>query len=262
MRLEGRIAIVTGAARGIGRASAERFAQEGARVMLADINAEAGEATAQALRDDGLDVRFSACDVGSAAEIRDTIAATEAAFGTPDILLNNAAIYRSIDFLEMTQDQFNEVLQVNLGSCFLFSQAVARGLVAKGKTGSIVNISSINARMSSGMATAYSASKGGISAFTAAAALYLADHGIRINAVAPGTIATELAASIKDQPQVLADTLGRIPLRRLGDPPEIAALACFLASDDASYITGQTIFADGGRTALSIVMPKKDAEAT
>jgi NAD(P)-dependent dehydrogenase (short-subunit alcohol dehydrogenase family) len=157
----------------------------------------------------------------------------------------------------MTEAEFDQIVKTNLNSVFLFSQAVARRLVAAKMPGSIVNISSINARMSSGLATAYSASKGGVSALTAAASLALAEHGIRMNAIAPGTIDTEFAASVRDDPALLATTLGRIPLGRLGEPAEIAALACFLASDDGSYITGQTIFTDGGRTALSIVMPQR-----
>jgi NAD(P)-dependent dehydrogenase (short-subunit alcohol dehydrogenase family) len=257
MRLNGKVAIVTGAARGIGYAAARRFALEGAKVMLVDVNATVGEKSAAALAAEGLAVHFVACDVSRADRIEAVMAETQRRFGTPNILFNNAGIYRSYDFLAMTEAEFDEVIRCNLNSVFLFSQAVARRLVAEKMPGAIVNTSSINSRMSSGGATAYSASKGGVSAFTAAAALALADHNIRINAIAPGTIATELVTPISQQPDVLAATLSRIPLGRLGDPEEIAAVACFLASDDASYMTGQTIFVDGGRNALSITVPPK-----
>ena len=253
MRLKDRTAIVTGAARGIGLAAARRFAAEGAKVVLVDLNVAQGEAAASALRAQGHAAHFIACDVSDARQVAETVDGCERQFGVPDILLNNAAIYRSHDFLAMTEDDFGEVIRCNLNSVFLVSQAVARKLVAAGRPGAIVNISSINARMTSAGAVAYSASKGGVSALTAAAALALADHGIRVNAIAPGTIATELAISATAQPDVLEKTLSRIPAGRLGEPDEIASVACFLASDDASYMTGQTIFVDGGRTALSIV---------
>jgi NAD(P)-dependent dehydrogenase (short-subunit alcohol dehydrogenase family) len=257
MKLQGRTAIVTGAGGGIGSAAARRFAQEGARVVLVDVNAEAGERVADELRARGDQAFFMHCDVTEAAQIDAVIGQTESRFGTSDVLFNNAAIYRSIDFLEMTEAQFDEVIRCNLKSVFLFSQAVARRLVARRLPGAIVNTTSINCRLTSGMATAYTASKGGVSSFTAALGLALVDHGIRVNAIAPGTIATDLAASVRDDPAALANTMLRTPMRRLGEPEEIAAVACFLASDDASYMTGQTLFVDGGRTALGIVMPPR-----
>jgi len=258
MRLQGKVAIVTGAAGGIGAAAARHFAREGAKVMLVDVNVERGRNTAEALRADGFQARFMPCDVTSSEQIETVVSATQDVFGTPDVLLNNAGIYRAIDFLEMTGAEFDQVIKCNLNSVFLFTQAVARRLVAGKRPGSIVNISSINCRLTSGLATAYTASKGGVSSFTAAVALALVDHAIRVNAIAPGTIDTDLAAAIRNQPEVLATTLSRTPMRRLGEPEEIAAVACFLASDDASYMTGQTIFVDGGRTALGIVMPPRD----
>jgi glucose 1-dehydrogenase len=261
MRLGGKVAIVTGSARagGIGFAGARRFAQEGAKVVLADMIADLGEQSAARLRAEGHEAIFEQCDVTKADQIERVIAQTEAKFGTPNVLFNNAAIYRNIEFLSMTEAEFNQVIQTNLNSVFLFSQAVARRLVAAKMTGAIVNTSSINSKMGSGMATAYSASKGAVSAFTAATSLALAEYGIRINAIAPGTIATEFAISVTKDPAAMANTVSRSPLGRLGEPEEIASVAAFLASDDASYMTGQTIFVDGGRTALSIVMPPKRA---
>lgn len=258
-RLEGRVAIVTGAAGGIGSATAERLAREGAKVVLADIQEDAGQSAAAALRDKGCAAEFVRCDIGSEADIAATITRAEELFGTPDVLMNNAGIFRAIDFLEMTPDQFDEVIRVNLRSVYLFSQGVARRLVARAMPGAIVNVASVNARMSSPLATAYSASKGGVSGFTAAVSLALAPHGIRVNAIGPGTIETGMSASIHGDPEAHEQTLSRIPLGRLGRPAEIAALAAFLASEDASYLTGQTIFADGGRNALSIIMPKRKA---
>jgi NAD(P)-dependent dehydrogenase (short-subunit alcohol dehydrogenase family) len=257
MKLEGRVAIVTGAAGGIGAAAARRFAQEGAKVMLVDLAAERGEAVAAALRADGFAAQFVRCDVTSRPQIEEVVAQTEARLGTPDLLLNNAAIYRNIEFLAMTEAEFDQVIACNLKSVVLFTQTVARRLVAANKPGAVVNTTSINCRLTSGLATAYTASKGGVTSFTAAVALALVDHGIRVNAIAPGTIATDLASSVRDNPAVLATTLTRTPMRRLGEPEEIASVACFLASDDASYMTGQTVFVDGGRTALGIVMPPR-----
>ena len=257
MKLSGKVAIVTGAARGIGFAAARRFAQEGAKVVLADLLAERGEQSAADLRAEGHDAIFVSCDVSSADRIGHVIDQTERRFGTADVLFNNAGMYRNIDLLTMTEAEFDRIVKTNLNSVFLFTQAVARRLVAAKMTGAIVNTSSINSKMGSGLATAYSASKGGVSAFTAAASLALAEHGIRVNAIAPGTIDTEIAVAVTQNPAVLATTISRAPLGRLGKPEEIASVAAFLASDDASYMTGQTIFVDGGRTALSIVMPPK-----
>lgn len=254
MRLNGKVCIVTGAARGIGLATARRFAQEGAKVVLVDLRAELGEQAAATLRGEGHAAHFTTCDVTSARQIADVLADTQARFGTPTVLVNNAAIHRSIPFLDMTEEQFDEVIGCNLNSVFLFTQALARRLIAAGLPGSVVNVSSINARMSSGLATAYSASKGGVSAFTASVSLALVEHGIRVNAIAPGTIETELSSVIKGGSDAMTQTLSRIPMGRLGGADEIAAAALFLASDDASYMTGQTIFVDGGRTALSITM--------
>jgi NAD(P)-dependent dehydrogenase (short-subunit alcohol dehydrogenase family) len=257
MKLEGKVAIFTGAAGGIGQAAARRFAQEGARVVLVDRNAPRGEAVAAELSAQNLPALFVTCDVTSSTQIEQVMVQAQARFGTPDILFNNAAVYRSIDFLSMTEAQFDEVIRCNLNSVFLFSQAFARGLVSRRMPGAIVNTTSINCRLTSGMATAYTVSKGGVSSFTAALSLALVNHGIRVNAIAPGTIATDFASSVRDDPAVLAVTQTRTPMRRLGEPEEIAAVACFLASDDASYMTGQTIFVDGGRTALGIVMPPR-----
>jgi len=230
--------------------------------VLVDLHTERGQANAAALRAQGHEAHFVRADVSSQAQIAGVLDETEARFGTADVLFNNAAIYRSIDFLAMTEAQFDEVIKCNLNSVFLFSQAFARRLVARRMPGAIVNTTSINCRLTSGMATAYTASKGGVSSFTAATALALVDHGIRVNAIAPGTIATELAVSISDNPELLAATHSRTPMRRLGEPEEIASVACFLASADASYMTGQTIFVDGGRTALGIVMPPRPAVQT
>ncbi|MGX8014231.1 SDR family NAD(P)-dependent oxidoreductase (plasmid) [Mesorhizobium sp. ORM8.1] len=255
MRHQGKIAIVTGAAAGMGFAISRRLARDGAQVMLADRDAERGRASAAKLAEEGLPARFTECDVGDSAQIEAAIAETEKNFGTADILVNNAAIYGAKDFMSVTEEDFDQVIRVNLKSVFVATQAVSRRLIAAKKPGAIVNISSVNCKITAGIATAYTASKGGVSAFTAAAALALADEGIRINAIGPGTIATDMATAIRDNPEALANALARTPLRRLGQPEEIASVASFLASDDASYMTGQTIFVDGGRTALGIVMP-------
>ncbi len=226
-------------------------------MVLSDLNAERGSETTAALRSGGFDVHFILCDVSNGCQVAAMLAEAEERFAAPDILVNNAGIYRTGEFLTLTEADFDEMIRINLKSVFITTQAVARRLVAQRKSGAVVNISSINYQMTSGQATAYTASKGGVSALTAATALALADEGIRVNAIAPGTIATDMTAKMRDDPVVLANALARTPLRRLGQPEEIAAVACFLASDDANYMTGQTLFVDGGRTALGIVMPPR-----
>jgi NAD(P)-dependent dehydrogenase (short-subunit alcohol dehydrogenase family) len=253
-----KVAIVTGAARGIGKAIARRFAEEGARVVLADIEAEAGAATAQALEAHGA-VRFVACDVGDAAAVTRLVAETRAAFGDIDVLVNNAAILVGADFLDLAEADFDRVLRVNLKGAFLCGQAVARSMVervkAGGSAGAIVNLSSVNAVFAIANQVPYSVSKGGINQLTKVMALSLAPHGIRVNAIGPGSIMTEMLETVMADDAARKRILSRTPLGRIGDPAEIAAIAVFLASDQASYITGQTIYADGGRLPLNYTVP-------
>jgi glucose 1-dehydrogenase len=251
MKLAGKVAIVTGASQGIGLACVQRLVQEGARVMMADVREE-GAATAAALGDA---VRFVRADVGLKTEVDAMLAATLAAFGQVDILVNNAGVTHAAGFLELAEEDFDRVLLVNLKSMFLCSQAVAREMVKRG-SGCIVNMSSVNAELTIPNQVPYVISKGGVNQLTRVASIALAEYGIRVNAVGPGTILTELAKqAVLSSPEARRTILSRTPLRRCGEPEEIASIVAFLASDDASYMTGQTLYADGGRMALNYTVP-------
>lgn len=258
MLLENKVAIVTGGARGIGYAVARRFLNEGARVVIADIDDTTGPIAAKELAAFG-EVRFAECDVGERLDVRNMIAATIEAFGDIDVLVNNAAILAEADFLSLKEADFDRVLRTNLKGAFLCSQAAARHMIerieAGGTPGSFVNLSSVNAVFAIANQVPYSISKGGINQLTKVMALSLAPHGIRVNAIGPGSIATEMLDSVLADPEAREKILSRTPLGRIGEAKEIAAIAAFLASDEASYVTGQTIYADGGRLPLNYTVP-------
>jgi NAD(P)-dependent dehydrogenase (short-subunit alcohol dehydrogenase family) len=255
MKLQGKRAIVTGAAQGIGLACAKRLAAEGAHVMLSDITASGSEAA------NSIGQRFTPCDVGDSAQVNHLVAETVKAFGGVDILINNAGIIATADFLDISEADFDRVIRVNLKGAFLTAQACARQMVeqvkAGEKPGSIINMSSVNAELAIPNQVPYTVSKGGLKQLTKIMALALAPHGIRTNAIGPGSIMTDILKSVANNPEVMNRIYSRTPLGRVGDPEEIAAIAAFLASDDASYITGQSIYADGGRMALNYTVPIK-----
>lgn len=256
MRFIDQVAIVTGAACGIGRACAERLAADGAMVVLIDIDEPSGTAAAGALNDRGLHARFLCCDVGQKVEIDATLADVLRTEGKVDILVNNAGVNCPADFLEMTEDDFNRVLRTNLTSAFLFSQAVARSMIERDVRGSIVNMASGNAVMTGPRLAAYAASKGGLVSLTKVMALALAPHSIRVNAVSPGTILTEMTRGrLWDNRAARDQILSRTPLRRFGTVEEVAALVAFLVSSDSSFLTAQTVTLDGGRNALNYTVP-------
>ncbi|WP_341912665.1 SDR family oxidoreductase [Polaromonas sp. YR568] len=244
--LAGRVCIVTGGAQGIGEACIRRFAREGAQVVIADIDDSRGATLAAELG--GLYVH---CDVGDKVQVDALVAQTLAAHGRIDVLVNNAGIFRAADFLEVTEADFDAVLRINLKGSFLVGQAVARVMAGAGK-GSIINMSSVNAVLTIPTIASYNVSKGGINQLTRVMALALADKGVRVNAVAPGTIATELAAkAVLTSPEATARIMSRTPMKRLGQPSEIADTVAYLASDAASYITGEIVVVDGGRMTLN-----------
>jgi glucose 1-dehydrogenase len=256
MKLENKVAIVTGAAHGIGLAVAKRYAAEGARVTIADVDTAAGEAVANAL---GSACRFVSTDVGDARAAEHVVAETCRAFGSLDILVNNAGIIHGADFLDIAEADFDRVLRVNLKGAFLVGQAAARRMVAQvkagGAPGSIINMSSINAEVAIANHVPYCVSKGGIDQLTKVMALSLAPHGIRVNAIGPGSIMTDILKAVATDKEAKRRILARTPLGRIGEPDEIAGIAVFLASQDASYISGQTIYADGGRLVLNYTVP-------
>ncbi len=254
-RLAGRRAIVTGGARGIGLACAKRFAEEGASVLVVDLDSEAGAAAAQALSSSGATAAFYRADVAEPREADAIVAVAERALGGAELLVNNAGVAPRCDFLELTGEDFDRVMAINLRAPLLLTQALARRLAAREVGGAVVNISSINALLNGPDALAYCVSKGGLNQLTRNCAVALAPYGIRVNAVGPGTVVTEMAASFGLTGAGAAAAMSRTPMRRLGQPAEIAAVAAFLASDDASFVTGQTVYADGGRLGLNYSLP-------
>jgi glucose 1-dehydrogenase len=260
MLLAGKAAIVTGAAQGIGQACAVRLAREGAKVALCDVNDEAGERAAKAIRNGGATAIHMAADVARPADVDRVVAAALQAFGRIDVLVNNAGVVDDAPFLELAVEEFDRVLGINLRGAFLMGQAVARHMASRAKAeggspGAIVNMSSINEKFGLPDHAAYSVSKGGISQLTKAMAVALAPLGIRVNAVGPGTIDTPLLENVIRDETFRTKVLSRTPLGRFGRPEEIAAIVAWLASDEASYVTGTTIFADGGRLPLNYVVP-------
>nr|WP_286198661.1 SDR family oxidoreductase [Mesorhizobium sp. BR1-1-16] len=255
------MAIVTGGAKGIGFAIAERFLQEGARVVIADIDEDAGSSAIERLGANGA-CRFVRCDVGDRDDVANLVAAATNFGGEIDILVNNAGIVAGADFLDVTEEDFDRVLRVNVKGAFLCGQVVARHMAARvdagGTAGAIVNMTSVNAVFGLPNQVPYTVSKGGLMQLTRAMAVSLAPRGIRVNAIGPGSIATDILASVNSDPEAKRRLLSRTPLGRIGEPSEIAAIAAFLASDDASYITGETIYADGGRLALNYTVAVKD----
>lgn len=251
-RLKDKVAIVTGAANGIGLACAARLAREGAAVALSDVAEEAGEKAAADLRAGGAKAIFVRADVTRRADLENVFARTLAAFGRLDILLNNAGIAVTSPVVDMDDDLFERVLATNLKSAFIGTQLAARAMIAAGHGGVIINMSSVNARLAIPGLAAYACTKGALNQLTNVSAIELAAHGIRCVAIGPGTILTELARkSVMADDAAKKKILARTPIGRAGEPEEIAAVAAFLASDDASYITGQTIYPDGGRMALN-----------
>lgn len=256
MRFQGKTAIVTGGAQGIGLACARAFAAEGAAVMIADIAVEAGEAAAQAICAAGGKARFRATDVGDAREAGALVDATLEWACRLDVLVNNAGTIRTGDFLELSEADFDAVLRVNLKGPFLVGQAAARVMAARGG-GAIVNMSSVNAVLTIPNQVPYATSKGGLNQLTKVMALALVDKNIRVNAVGPGSIATDILKVVMIDEEARRRILSRTPMGRTGEPDEVAKLVLFLASDDASYITGQCVYIDGGRMALNYTVPVK-----
>jgi len=242
------IALVTGAAQGIGLACAEVLAESGARLVLSDINESGVQAAAKKLGNDALAI---ACDVADTVQVNNLFDEIEKQAGTVTVLVNNAGIGKPNDFLETSVEDFQRVIAVNLTGTFCVLQRAAQAMVRDKTGGSVVNMSSINAQVAIPTIPAYCASKGGVMQLTKSSSLALAPHGIRVNAVGPGSIDTEMMAGVNASAEAMQRVMSRTPMQRIGEPREIANVVGFLCSDKASYITGETIYVDGGRLGMN-----------
>lgn len=261
MALDGKIGIVTGAAQGIGYAIAKRLLSDGMKIAIADIDKKTGDRAVDELSDFG-DVRFVATDVGNRLDVHNLVASVREQFGDIDVLVNNAGVVHGADFLDVTEADFDRVMRVNLKGAFMTGQAVAQYMVEKVKAGdpagAIVNMSSINGTVAIPNQVPYCISKGGMNQLTKVMALSLAPYGIRVNAVGPGSIMTEMLQSVNSDATARNRILSRTPMLRIGEPAEVAAAVAFLASDEASYMTGEVIHVDGGRLAMNYVVEVPD----
>lgn len=257
MKHAGKVVVITGAAQGLGLACAERFHADGAMVIMTDVQ-ERVRAHAERLGERAVwhcaDLSQITADMAAG-----IVAKATSSFGGVDILINNAGIIHLDDFVDFPEDAFDRVQRVNLKAPFLLGQAAARAMIAQGRGGSIINMSSINAILAIPNSVAYAVSKGGIKQLTAVMAVGLIPHNIRVNAIGPGTILTDMVkSSVMASDEQRQTILSRTPQGRCGEPSEIASVASFLASDDASYIIGQTIYPDGGRLILNYTVPVKE----
>lgn len=247
MKLEGKVVLVTGSSQGIGQAIAVRLAQEGADIVIDyrshPEGAQETRAKVETMGRSGLIVK---ADLGVVSEVRQLIESSIQHFGKLDILVNNAGIEKNASFQEVTEADYDAVLNVNLKGAFFATQAFVQHLIATKRTGKIINISSVHEELPFPHFTSYCASKGGVKMMTRNLAIELGPFGITINNVAPGAIETPINKSLLNDSKKLSALLSNIPLGRLGQPSDVASVVAFLASSDADYVTGTTFFVDGG----------------
>jgi NAD(P)-dependent dehydrogenase (short-subunit alcohol dehydrogenase family) len=248
MKLKDKVVIITGATKGIGLACAQEFAREGARVVMCGRTVSVGKAAVDEIRAGGADALFVPCDVSQRAEVEALVATTVAQYDTVDIVVNNAGVNHSASFFDTTEDDWDLVISVDLKGTFLVSQAAARVMVAQGKPGAIVNVSSVMAQLALADQIPYCAAKGGVNQLTKAMGLALIQYGIRVNAVAPGPVMTELMERVVHSPEKQAVLMDRLPIGYIASCQEIARVILFMASDEAGYFVGQTVYPDGGRS--------------
>jgi L-rhamnose 1-dehydrogenase len=246
MRLKDKVAIVTGAARGIGRAIALRFGLEGAKVAIIDLRENEGRETARLIEAAGGQAMFVGTDVSDQAQVQAMVDAVLKQWHTIDILVNDAGICPFEGFLEMSEELWDQVLDVNLKGYFLCSQAVAKVMVEQGTKGRIIAVSSISAEFGGGLQAHYCASKAGINLLVKSMAISLGPHGITCNAVLPGTVETDINREALADPVVRDYWSQRAPLGRLGQPEDIAGPVLFFASEDSAWCTGAMLVVDGG----------------
>lgn len=261
-RLEGRVAVVTGGVQGIGEAYCRRFAEEGARIVIGDVQDGKGPAAVAALEAMGAEAAYAHCDVTKKAEVEALMDLAVERFGRLDICIANAAIVHEAKFFDLKVEDWDRVMRINVKGAFLTGQSAARRMIACGNGGVIINIASTNAMMVNESQVAYPISKGAVVQMTKMMAITLADHGIRANAIAPGPTKTKMLEEVMANTPTFQANIGlRTPLRRPAEPEEMANVAVFLASDESSYMTGQTLWVDGGRAGLNYQMPQDGVSA-
>ena len=260
MRLKGKNAVITGAAQGIGAACGKRFALEGARVMLCDVDQTRGDVIAEEIRQAGGEAWFMKCDVSSEADMSAFVQAALKNMGSIDACVCAAGIAPNNDFLTLPLEDFDKVIRINLYGPLILGQLVAREMVTAGKGGAIVNVTSTSVKLAGAQQASYCSSKAGLDGLTRAMALALAPHNIRVNALAPGPTKTGLAELVWDKDEIILPILSRTPMGRFAEPDEQARVAAFLASDDASFMTGESVYVDGGRSALNYTVPVKPGQ--
>ena len=262
-----RVAIITGGANGIGKACARRLSEDGCNVVIADMDSASGQALAEELGADKGKALFVQCDVSDRLAVNNLLSETRSSFERLDILVNNAGVVAGGDILSLSEADFDKVMGVNLKGAFLVAREAARQMVDQIEADeeraddvrrryAIINMTSVNAVMAIPDQLAYCATKGALTQMTKSMALALAKYGIRVNAIGPGSINTDVLKAVNDNPEAMDKIMSRTPLGRIGDPDEIASIASFLASKDASYMTGTTLYADGGRMAMNYTVPK------
>lgn len=250
--LKDKVAIVTGAGRGIGRSIALGFAKAGAKVVVCARTEQELVSLKREIEENGGICKYVTCDVRDASQIQHVIDFTLERFGQIDILINNAGMTKKIPALELSLEDFNEVISVNLTGVFAFAQAVGRHMVER-KSGVIINVSSVASELGLTGSVAYAASKGGVNQITKTLALEWAESGVRVNGVAPGYVWTPLVENVAKTRVGFEDRIKeRTPLKRLASPEEIVGACIYLASDASSYVTGETIFIDGGMKAYGM----------
>lgn len=249
MKLKDKVAIIAGGTKGIGLGIALEFVREGAKVVIGGTTDETGEAAVHEIEASGGEGMFVNCDVSSLAALDNIIQQTVERFGRLDIYVANAGINdpAKTNFIDITPDQYDRIMSVNLRGMFFGGQKAARQMIRQGEGGVIINMSSVNAHLALDAQVVYTTSKGGIQQLTKVQAVALAPHNIKVNAMAPGPIETELMRRVGSDKQLMDTILSRTPLGRIGTPQECGRLAVFLASEDSDFIFGQSIYIDGGR---------------
>lgn len=249
MKLEGKVAVIAGGTKGIGLGIAIEFAREGAKVVIGGRNEQTGAEGVEAIREAGGEGQFVQCDVAKMHDLENIVREAVKTFGRLDIYVANAGVNDSnkTHFLDITPDQYDWIMDINLKGMFFGGQIAAKQMVKQGEGGVIINMSSVNSYLGLDAQVVYTTSKGAIQQLTKVQAVALAGHNIKVNAMAPGPIETELMRRVGSDKQLMDTILSRTPMGRIGTPKECGRLAVFLASEDSNFIFGQSIFIDGGR---------------